>query len=39
VITTLGSPTEQTFLVAVKKRWRHLYALMCFDAIEFLFVA
>jgi hypothetical protein len=35
----LGSPTEETLLRAVECGGGHLYALVCFDAVEFLFVA
>src|SRR4030043_946949 len=38
-ITVLSSPTEQTLLSAVEQSRSHLYALVGFDSIEFLFVA
>jgi hypothetical protein len=38
-VSVLCSPAEQTLLCAVERCWRHLYTLVRFYAIEFLFVA
>jgi hypothetical protein len=38
-VSVLRSPTEQTLLGAVEKRWRHLNALVASYAVKLLFIA
>ena len=35
----LSAPAEKALLCAIESSWSHLYALVCLDSVEFLFIA